>query len=97
MVLCSPIGIMRLVTLRGNGSFLPRDKDLEAAIVWAIQIEGIHQQEEIFKTFTQADPSTTRKYGGTGLGLSICKRIITDHGGTIEARSEAGRPALAEC
>ena len=45
----------------------------------------------LFKPFTQADASTTRKFGGTGLGLSISKRIIDLLGGRIWAESEEGR------
>jgi signal transduction histidine kinase/CheY-like chemotaxis protein/HPt (histidine-containing phosphotransfer) domain-containing protein len=41
----------------------------------------------VFEDFTQAEMSTTRKYGGTGLGLSIVKRLIELHNGTINFRS----------
>jgi signal transduction histidine kinase/ActR/RegA family two-component response regulator len=49
------------------------------------------QQEKLFNRFTQADSSTTRKYGGTGLGMAISKQLINLMGGDISVESEPGR------
>jgi len=48
-------------------------------------------REKIFAPFTQADTSTTRKYGGTGLGLTICARLLNLMGGTIAVESREGK------
>ena len=51
----------------------------------------IDQQKAIFESFSQADPSTTRKYGGTGLGLAITQKLLDKMGSRLELQSQPGK------
>lgn len=67
----------------------------EVELLFSIQDTGIgmsaEQQAKLFSAFSQADTSTTRKYGGTGLGLTISKQLVEMMGGTLTVESEAGK------
>jgi signal transduction histidine kinase/DNA-binding response OmpR family regulator len=70
----------------------PAGANGELVMQIVIQDTGIGMSEEVqrnlFAAFTQADSSTTRKYGGTGLGLAISKKLIDAMGGTVKVLSQ---------
>jgi signal transduction histidine kinase/ActR/RegA family two-component response regulator len=103
-ILGDPVRIRQvLLNLAGNAvKFTERGSvGIEVSRLGAAQLKisvtdsgiGIaaEQLDRLFRRFTQADSSTTRRYGGTGLGLAISKTLVELMGGSIGAESHPGR------
>ena len=96
-----------LINLLGNaikfteeGEIVVRTRLLEqtegtAMVCFEVSDTGIgitpEQRSRLFESFTQADASTTRRYGGTGLGLAISRQLVELMGGRMDAESEPGK------
>ncbi len=88
--------VMLRIKMAEEEGILP-DPD-QVALMFSVSDTGIGIPADklgiIFEKFTQADASTTRKYGGTGLGLAISKRLVELMGGRIWIESEPGRGTM---
>ncbi|MEG4528984.1 ATP-binding protein [Microcoleus sp. D2_18a_D3] len=96
------IGVERIKIEKSRPAKQNKNNDIQSGSSYTSQVvmfrvsdTGIgmtnEQLEQIFKPFTQADASTTRKYGGTGLGLTISQRLCQILGGEISVESEDGK------
>ena len=105
MIQADPVRLRQiLVNLVGNAiKFTPRGAisvgvapgQQEGLLRFSVADTGIgisdEQRQRLFRPFTQADPSTTRRFGGTGLGLVISRRLCELMGGVLDVESTPGK------
>ena len=96
-ILLNLVGNAIKFTERGFVAITVRPGDGPDAVRFEVRDSGIGLNEEqkarLFQPFTQADASTTRRFGGSGLGLSICRRLVEMMGGALGVESVAGQGA----
>src|SRR5439155_24444205 len=82
-------------TDRGGVRLMAAPGDTPDSVRFEVEDTGVgiprDRLHAIFGAFSQAEMSTTRKYGGTGLGLAICQRLVQAMGAEIKVASEEGR------
>jgi signal transduction histidine kinase/EAL domain-containing protein (putative c-di-GMP-specific phosphodiesterase class I)/CheY-like chemotaxis protein len=78
-----------------GGVLIEIEPDAVGSLRFSVRDTGIgipkNKIGDVFGAFSQADQSTTRKYGGTGLGLAICKRLVETMNGRFNVTSEVGK------
>lgn len=101
-----PVRLMQIINnLNANAMKFTSEGQVVTSLEWkGDQTEGVatikvrdtgigipaDKVDQLFEKFTQADSTTTRKFGGTGLGLAICKHLVELMGGEIHAESQLG-------
>lgn len=86
------------ITVRPAAEIFEKERKRYLPLLITVRDTGIgippEKIDHIFESFTQADSSTTRKYGGTGLGLTISKSLAELMGGRLTAESQPGKGSL---